>query len=1416
MTLWKNVTVLAVLIAIVVTGNYLSDEASAADSSNIYTDEEGGAEYTISGGIKPSARVTGWDGIHPDVIIKDSIIVNGRTYSVKSISADAFREKDITSLVLPNSDNSIDIYNNAFSGCTKLTTVSLGTSVVELWDNIFKDCTALKTFTSTNLSSIGLNTFAGCSSLCEINLNNGLKTIGESAFRNCTALIKINLPDSVINIGSFAFSGCTSLTEVDLSGKLQSVSTSLFENCSSLKSIHIPGSVNSFGSRSFKDCTSLASITFGDGVDNIYGYELFLNCSFETVLLPASVSKLNLESHTGRQTMWPTTLSTISVAESNPFFSSEDGILFTKDKSLLLLCPSGKTGSVTANVNVDAYAFYNSSLEHLVLSDGVTSIGDYAFANSALIDVIWTKTPDTVGTNVFYNCTKLNSITLPADLSRIYDGLFYNCTSLVLTELPESVQYIGANAFRGCVHVNPTSLPENLGNVGSFAFNNAGIESVSLGISNEVVIGGSAFSTDSLKHVVLGKVSFGDVDKNDYKYLFYGTNLESITVTGDFSVWSQIGPLSIGKDGELFACIPTYEGKVTIPSSVISILDAFIGCSKITEIDCEDSTKTISVGTNKYRGSFEGCTSLVSIVLPNVVLLDNYTFRGCSSLETVTITTIDRIGDMMFSGTSLENLLLDYSKTEYVGIRAFENMKIESFDASGMEIAEYAFKGCSNLQTFVTDENTILNTGALSGSGIQSLTLYLDCPVKIQISNGTSNMSGIASWLCSECTELSQVILVKGSSQRLVVGEATFEGCTSLKTIQIPDGLEFVYLDCKSFADSGLTSFVVESNRIFANRGSFQNSVDLTTVSLIAGSKIVLTGHLFANCTSLKTLNYSRDVGFEFIDLSAFVGCINFKVLEMNCRYIIDADLDAEINNPGTFNPESYYIETVDLYGYSGSYDNLATLLNYPSIKRIVCTGENSSYLVEDSVVYGIENGVPVCAVLCERSAKTVMIKEGISTIGRHAFEGCNNLSKVAFPQSITSIDYGGISGPVFLSIDGSPLELIPEVVSGRQFSSKEGVSGLVMNPVLSFLVGGEPLTELMYVWGQEFIVPEVPEKIGYDGSWEEFGVPAKDLSINAVYSPHVHKITYTIDGVVHGEIESGKYGETVTLRQTPEKVGYTFTQWSSKDISLANGTFVMGDEDVIIESTSSPNKHTVTYMVNGTQFGDTETYDFGTEVIVKADYQKDGYESTPWSAEGIKVTDGKFVLGDADVVFSATSVMIVSAGTDGAAEIVLPVGETTFKPSEGTKTVTVKMAENTSVEIADAADLVGKVVVSEVKEITSTSGISGKAYEFTFTADGTQYNGKMEVTLPYTKENGKVPVVYFWDGSKSTEMKVLSSTDTSVTFETDHNSEYIVASEMLSNNGNSNEQLIPIIAVLIVVLIAIGGVFIIRRRRNA
>ena len=78
---------------------------------------------------------------------------------------------------------------------------------------------------------------------------------------------------------------------------------------------------------------------------------------------------------------------------------------------------------------------------------------------------------------------------------------------------------------------------------------------------------------------------------------------------------------------------------------------------------------------------------------------------------------------------------------------------------------------------------------------------------------------------------------------------------------------------------------------------------------------------------------------------------------------------------------------------------------------------------------------------------------------------------------------------------------------------------------------------------------------------------------------------------------------------------------------------------------------------------------------------------------------------------------------------------------------------------------------------------MSGTAYEFTFTADGTQYNGKIQVTLPYTKEAGKEPVVYYWNGSESTKMNVVSSTDTSVTFETDHNSMYVVASETPSKD---------------------------------
>ena len=140
-----------------------------------------------------------------------------------------------------------------------------------------------------------------------------------------------------------------------------------------------------------------------------------------------------------------------------------------------------------------------------------------------------------------------------------------------------------------------------------------------------------------------------------------------------------------------------------------------------------------------------------------------------------------------------------------------------------------------------------------------------------------------------------------------------------------------------------------------------------------------------------------------------------------------------------------------------------------------------------------------------------------------------------------------------------------------------------------------------------------------------------------------------------------------------------------------------------------------------------------------------------------------------------------------------------------------VAMRENASVKIDDASSISGKTVVSKVEDVSTTAQTKGTAhsYEFTFTADGSSYGGKMQVTLPYLPENGTAPAVYYQDGDSLVKMNLLSSNEISVTFETDHNSTYVVVAEPTDSG-------FPIIYAAIgaaAALALLGAVFIIRRK---
>jgi len=111
------------------------------------------------------------------------------------------------------------------------------------------------------VTAIADNAFFGCTSLTSISLPSSIRTIGNSAFQNCSNLRSITLPSSITSIGGWAFQNCTSLDSITLPSSLTSIGNWAFFNCVSLTSMTIPASVRTIGDSAFSGCNNLTSVT---------------------------------------------------------------------------------------------------------------------------------------------------------------------------------------------------------------------------------------------------------------------------------------------------------------------------------------------------------------------------------------------------------------------------------------------------------------------------------------------------------------------------------------------------------------------------------------------------------------------------------------------------------------------------------------------------------------------------------------------------------------------------------------------------------------------------------------------------------------------------------------------------------------------------------------------------------------------------------------------------------------------------------------------------------------------------------------------------------------------------------------------------------------------------------------------------
>ena len=219
------------------------------------------------------------------------------------------------------------------------------------------------------------------------------------------------------------------------------------------------------------------SIEVHEGVTGLMCKGMFCNYpQLEYVKLPASLTYIESMVFDTIQV-----LTAVDVAAANPSYTSQNGILFNKDMTELLLYPSGKTeNSYTVPDGVEIIgemAFHkNPVLKTVTLPDSVKEIGNTAFNSSVLETVNLGNGLETIERFAFSNCKNLESIRIPTSVKFIGRGVFqfddnfknvyYDCTqaewdAIEIGEwnepLQEATKIFGGHSYDGGVITTPAT-----------------------------------------------------------------------------------------------------------------------------------------------------------------------------------------------------------------------------------------------------------------------------------------------------------------------------------------------------------------------------------------------------------------------------------------------------------------------------------------------------------------------------------------------------------------------------------------------------------------------------------------------------------------------------------------------------------------------------------------------------------------------------------------------------------------------------------------------------------------------------------------------------------------------------------------------------------------------------------------------
>lgn len=962
--------------------------------------------------------------------------------SVTSIGNDAFRDcYGLTSVTIPSSVTYIG--EKALSGCSALTSI-----VVESGNTTYdsrNNCNAIiKKATNTlivgcqnstipnTVRAIGDNAFYGCSNLSSISIPNSVTAIGDNAFSNCSNLSSISIPNSVTAIENGAFYGCRSLTSLSIPNSVTSIGDGAFSACRSLTSIvvengntvydsrnncnaiikkatntlivgcqnsTIPNTVTAIGSSAFENCINLTNISIPNSVTSI-GAGAFQNCRFTSLTIPNSVTTIGNSAFSGCYNL----IGIVSEIEE-PFaiggvFSSYS----LNQQNTILYVPAGTIEKyealegwsdftkITAIPNVGDTFTANTAegveMTFLVTNatDKICSVYSIPSNTTGFVTIpnyanIYKVT--SINNSAFQNNTGVTNIIIPNSVTSIGNNAFENCTGLASISIPNSVTSIGNNAFFGCTALTSiVSLIKNPFVVDANVFQYAGNNGNQTLNATLYIPKGTKSKYDNAQ----GWNQFANIIPNVFT-VDYGDEINvTFMVTDETDKTCQVGTgFAPAIDDEM-----SDYNRFPIPLTangydVTAIADnAFANCKKLHTSYIGNNIK--SIGEN----AFKGCGNLViySYIEEPFTIPEN-AFPNSSYL-TIPYGTKSKYQETagwdVFRSVYDETGIIDGITYDINGAHPDKGQPYTAW-------VESAIWNPYENNVIIPDTLSIgdekfavkgIDDGAFEGSLITMVSI-------------PQSVTSIDSYAFANCTQLRHVYSAITDPSSCNISSYAFENLSSDATLYVPTDTKSLYENApvwNKFTNIVEGKYILTDGDIF--KAETTEGVVMTFKVISAENKTCQVGN-GTNCAI--DANISGQISIPDIANEFTVVDINDKAF-YRCRDITSVLIPNSITTIG----DSVFTNCDRLT--SANIPNSVTSIGESAFKGCL---DLTSIVVEDgNTVYDSRDN---CNALIHTSTNTLVagcnstvIPNGVTGIGDFAFFGYRGLTSVVIPNSVTSI----------------------------------------------------------------------------------------------------------------------------------------------------------------------------------------------------------------------------------------------------------------------------------------------------------------------------------------------------------------------------------------------------------------------------